>query len=939
MKLAYRTRTGSSPQGKPRVWYTGHPAEAALFAEEIFADLFKTQNCAVYYDAEPDAPFDEAGLLHELSQMQLFVVPVTSRFLYQPNRAREVEFAYAVRRHIPVLPLLQEQGLESAFNKICGDLQLLNKNDPDPTTLPYAQKLEKFLSSVLVGDELAAKVRAAFDAYVFLSYRKKDRKYAQELMRLIHKNAFCRDIAIWYDEFLTPGEDFNRAIADALQKCSLFTLAVTPNLLEPGNYVMAQEYPEAKRAGKPVLPVELAPTDRAALERSFEGLPLCTDAYNESALSGALLDAVRRLAIAQNDSDPEHNFFIGLAYLGGIDVEVDRTRALSLITGAADAGLPEAMEKLVAMYRSGDGVERNYHTAAAWQERLAKTFRTRYEQTGDERDWEITLDALSALQDQQFALGRFAAAHGTIQGILQLCSEDVFGTGDYFRMRAFGMLAGLYEAQSNPAEAMSYYRQQLALARQFYQLCKDEYFLEVCSDACGRMGSICQAERDLSGARKYFEQALALDAQTEEGVGAYDAKHNRWTGCLRLGKLCHKEGDPAKAQAYLEQAVSLARQLWEESGTTGAKNDLANSCFELGSFFRSESQYGQAEACYQECLTLYRQILDETGTLDARRNLLRINDQLGNLCWEMCDHANALRCHEKNLDEAIRIFAETGIYHDKYVLASVYAKIGFVCNYKNDKDENDLAKARECFLKAYALRRELCEESGTFQARHDLMDICIYLGDVCGSGDDLAGAKEYYLQSYTLAKQLAGDAGTVEARRDYAMSCLRMGDIHTRLSDPDAAEEYYAVYLSLTRQLAGETGMVRIRRDLAQCLYRQGNLFAENKPDTAQAYFEEAIGLYRKLLDETGARWAFLELAKAAGELGRLHLVNGRKEAAREPYRLSGLMWKQLAENYPGDTEYDYAKLARLDEQMLDALDREIREEQEAAYGNDPADA
>ena len=50
-------------------------------------------------------------------------------------------------------------------------------------------------------------------------------------MRLIHKNEFCRDIAIWYDEFLTPGENFNDAIKEALQKSGLFVLTVTPNLV------------------------------------------------------------------------------------------------------------------------------------------------------------------------------------------------------------------------------------------------------------------------------------------------------------------------------------------------------------------------------------------------------------------------------------------------------------------------------------------------------------------------------------------------------------------------------------------------------------------------------------------------------------------------------------------------------------------------------------
>ena len=61
---------------------------------------------------------------------------------------------------------------------------------------------------------------------------------------------FCRDIAIWYDEFLIPGENFNDSIAAALEQSSLFALAVTPNLVNEPNYVMSIEYPMAKEAQK-----------------------------------------------------------------------------------------------------------------------------------------------------------------------------------------------------------------------------------------------------------------------------------------------------------------------------------------------------------------------------------------------------------------------------------------------------------------------------------------------------------------------------------------------------------------------------------------------------------------------------------------------------------------------------------------------------------------
>ena len=271
VQLKVKTRGGSSPQGKQKVYFCCHPADFSAFFEPITEEILAKQNCAVWYD-DTDAPRDEV-FLDNLKEMQLFVMPVTSRLLYSQNPALSVEFAFAVAHHIPVLPLMQESGLEDAFNEKCGDLQFLDKHNTDTTAVPYEEKLEKYLSSVLVGDELAEKVRAAFDAYVFLSYRKKDRKYAQELMRLIHRNAFCRDIAIWYDEFLTPGENFNDAIRAALEKSGLFVLAVTPNLVNEQNYIMTTEYPMAVEQGKPILPAEMVPTDAAELADKYAGLP------------------------------------------------------------------------------------------------------------------------------------------------------------------------------------------------------------------------------------------------------------------------------------------------------------------------------------------------------------------------------------------------------------------------------------------------------------------------------------------------------------------------------------------------------------------------------------------------------------------------------------------------------------------------------------------
>ena len=379
-KLAYRTRGNALPHGKQKVYFCAHPDDYVLL-EEICPSVLERQDCSFWYDEAPREAYEEEEWLSQLSEMTLFVMPVTSRLLWQSNRALDVEFAYAMKRHIPVLPLMWESGLEEEYGKKCGDLQYLDRYKREDGAMSYEEKLTKYLSSVLVGDELAKKVRSAFDAYIFLSYRKKDRRKAQELMRLIHKNEFCRDVAIWYDEYLVPGESFNKAIEEALQKSDLFALAVTPNLLEEGNYVMQYEYPMAKRAGKEILPAELEGTNRAELERKYAEIPKCVNARNEE-LSAGLAGRLKALAIAENDETPEHNYFIGLAYLKGIDVEVDGERAERLLRAAAERDLPEAMETLESMYHSGDGVERNYRTAIFWRERLASHCRAAYEREG-----------------------------------------------------------------------------------------------------------------------------------------------------------------------------------------------------------------------------------------------------------------------------------------------------------------------------------------------------------------------------------------------------------------------------------------------------------------------------------------------------------------------------------------------------------------------------
>ena len=367
----YKMRGESSPQGRQRVYFSCHPDDFDLYFNEIAQLVWKDYDCTIWFFQ--DEVDDEREYTHRLREMQLFIVPITPNFLLRPNRARDFDLQYALDHNIPILPLMQVPGLDALYAKICGDLHYIDKNVCDITTLPYEQKVRKYLSHFLVDDEMLVKIREAFYARIFLSYRKKDRALANQLMELIHNIPFCRDISIWFDEYLVPGEHFNDAIKSALQSSRLFVLCVTENLVNEDNYIQTVEYPKAKELQLPIIPVISSPMtgeQMGMLKEKYKGIPDCIDTADQTQLVRQLSMNFSAMAASDKPDDPMHLYFIGLAYLNGIEVEINHTRAVALIAEAAERNYLPAIEKLAHMYRFGEGVARNREKALELYEKL-----------------------------------------------------------------------------------------------------------------------------------------------------------------------------------------------------------------------------------------------------------------------------------------------------------------------------------------------------------------------------------------------------------------------------------------------------------------------------------------------------------------------------------------------------------------------------------------
>ena len=374
-KLSYRTKNNSSPENKPKVYFSCHPDDFEKTFDAVCGDIFQTHDCAIFYKEDMADSLPEETREVDLGCMNLFVFPVTFRMLQGGNLAVGEDLVFAKRNFKPILPILFEANAEAILPfytkpEMFGERQFLNKFSHDQTEISFGEKLKKYLDSTLIDDDTVEKIRKAFDAQIFLSYRKKDRKYANELMQLIHKDPLCRNIAIWFDEFLTPGESFNTSIEKALTDSQLVTLLVTPSLLETPNYIQQVEYPSAIQSGKPILPAEKLPTDREGLKRNYQRLPDVINTSDEDRFHQAFINALEDMIPHGSEYDSMHDYLIGLAYLDGIEVEVNKDYGVELITKAAEAELPEAMKKLHDMYKNGQYVSLNYQNALYWAEKL-----------------------------------------------------------------------------------------------------------------------------------------------------------------------------------------------------------------------------------------------------------------------------------------------------------------------------------------------------------------------------------------------------------------------------------------------------------------------------------------------------------------------------------------------------------------------------------------
>lgn len=706
IELSYVVRGNFSPNGLQKVFFSYHPADFEQM-KKIADDILEMADCVVYYHSD-QVSVDELDLNDcslKLREMKLFIVIVSTNYLMHDSFAKSWEYSFAVTNNIPILPIAVESELESAFTIVMnqigqgyGDRQLLNSQINDGTAITYLQKLSRDLNSILVGDEEIERIKKAFSNQLFLSYRKKDRKYANELMRTIHSIPSLQNISIWYDEFISTGEIWSEQIENAIKKSNVFLLMVTPSITEPDNYVIREEYPAAIKQNKKIISVRksIPSSNTIEIEKLKALFPIVKTFVNGDD-TNEVEEALKELSDKEKHS-PEKDYLIGMAFFNGINVEKDTDKAVSLINAAARKGLPDAINKLSDMYWKGDGVPVNYEKSIIWKRKLVDLYSTRFKDIKDVKTMLDYVRALEGLASRLYDMNSFRDSLIYGEGLIELLDQITSFAGSEgfydYQIRAYELCGqnlkrlGLYDRALIYAEK----NHKLSLRRYKGKPSVNNY--HNLSISYQGIGDVYYAEGKMEQAKEEYQKAIEIDEKIDKKLKSADSAYSLSVCMLALGNLYMKHGEYENADRLYEKVIALRKQILDGDDTDDHHKRYAEAILSRGTLMLLRGNGIEGKFLLGTAKNIFLDLTEKNGTIELQHICSETLNRYANVCEEEGDIQGALFYYTDSLKRKKKILSHIRtsemVYeyaHTQFLRAKVYQALYDNANAKTEYED------------------------------------------------------------------------------------------------------------------------------------------------------------------------------------------------------------------------------------------------------------
>lgn len=535
--LKFFTRGQTSPIGKQSVYFAASKKDFG-YLNDVARHILGHIDVAVYYDDQNNTENTTDG---ELWGMDLIVVVLSKDALNGmcDTFSRVIPRAYT--KNIPILPLAVENGVGGPFSNFCSvnhmnKMHVLYPNKTEAASLSFSQKLQDYLKNTLVEHEDRERIYRNFSGSAFLSYRKTDRAYAIDLIKLIQRNEECRDCAIWYDEYLTAGESYDAEIKSYIDFCPVFLFLVTDNMIKEDNYAIREEYKRAKELDKHIIVVDMIAQNHTLPAYIVEGNRYIglQDIGN---LPAVISEYIEKKAFTDEEEKWNHTYYLGLAYVHGIGVEKDETYGSVLVETAAQKGLLKAMKTMVDLCMRRKDIQSTIMWQGCLKEYYEKVFRNR--------------EDLESLQEYV---------------------KNLSYQGSYYELipDANGMLECFGET--------------LSLLQEYNGWETDEEILDTAIIACDKLGNLCYGEWNpsdastvelLQRAQQYYMLENSYALKYDSIVKSFRAKRYIYTSMMRIADILSYTTTPIdEVIAEYKKVLVLMHQADDETPCHDSRADL-----------------------------------------------------------------------------------------------------------------------------------------------------------------------------------------------------------------------------------------------------------------------------------------------------------------------------------------------------------------------------
>lgn len=339
-----------------------HPQQTTYYISQLKDYIWNQfENITIWQISSAIGDWNQ--LLKEIEQMDAVICFITELLVSIPNEIGDVLLPVIIEKKYPFLPLVVDEELEQIFDKRYGHIHFAKYREKYPIGIGSGA-IDAFLKNLPSSEEkrnlrfkISKREIEHFSQSYFISYRKADGKYIENLQHRIHSEPTLVDTQLWYDSYLSFGENYDENLRAIIERCSAVILIITPHLLESGNYVSRIEIPFANECGKPVIGIMMEETDLKAI-RNMYAINKIYKLEEWDYFTDILLDA--GIPIPKVGSYSDHLYGLAIAYIDGKHAECNMRIACELLYQAIQFKHFAAYEKLIEI-KSGEYEVKQIH--------------------------------------------------------------------------------------------------------------------------------------------------------------------------------------------------------------------------------------------------------------------------------------------------------------------------------------------------------------------------------------------------------------------------------------------------------------------------------------------------------------------------------------------------------------------------------------------------